>query len=91
MKSEISRVGVLQAGKILAVLYGGMGLLFAPFFLLGALFGDGGAIGGIVVAIAMIIVYPIMGFIGGVISAALYNFAANIVGGFEITLNQTEE
>ena len=91
MKNEISRIGVLQSGKILAVLYGGMGLLIAPFFLLTAFIGEGGAIGGIIAAIVMVILYPVMGFIAGGIAAALYNFAANLIGGFEITLNQIED
>jgi hypothetical protein len=91
MKTELSRVGVLQAGKIFGVLYGGITLLFAPFILLGALIGEGGALGGIIVVIVMVVVYPAMGFIGGVLMAALYNFVANLIGGFEFTLNQIDE
>lgn len=91
MKSEISRIGVLQAGKILGFLYGGVALLFASFFLIDALVGEGGAFGGTVVLLVMIIVCPLFGFIGGVIMAVLYNCVANLIGGFELTLNQIQE
>jgi hypothetical protein len=35
--------------------------------------------------------YPVFGFIGGIIFSALYNLAANVMGGFEITLEQDAE
>jgi hypothetical protein len=96
----IRRIGVLSAGKIMGVLYGGIGLLIGLFFALFMLLGGGalmasgeegssaaGAMGmgmGIVMAIAAPIFYGVMGFIGGLISAALFNLAAGFVGGLEI-------
>lgn len=96
----IRRIGVLSLGKILGVLYGGMGLLvglgFAVFLLLGggALMASGeegaaaaGAMGmgmGLVLAIAAPLFYGAMGFIGGVLTALLFNLAAGAVGGLEI-------
>jgi len=91
MTSRITRIGVLQTGKILALLYGVIGGIFAPFALLGGIFGEGGMLAGIIVAVVLIVMYPIMGFIGGVISAAIYNFAAGLIGGIEITLEQVGE
>jgi hypothetical protein len=35
--------------------------------------------------------YPIFRFIAGIISAAVYNLAANIMGGIELTLEQDAE
>lgn len=45
----------------------------------------------IITAVMLIVGYPLMGFIGGVISAALYNFVAGIVGGIEFTTNSVGE
>ena len=39
----------------------------------------------------VLILYPILGFIGGILGAALYNVAARFVGGLEVTLEQTEQ
>ena len=89
---RIKRIAPLQAGKILAILYGAMGLLFVPFFLLMSFimsrlpnapaglpffFGAG-------FAIAAPVFYAIMGFLIGVIGAAIYNLVASWVGGLEI-------
>lgn len=89
---RIKRVSPLQAGKLLGILYGGLGLLFIPFMLLASL---GMAhvpeaqrgpfmFGGVAFALAAPVLYGVMGFIGGVISAALYNLAARWVGGLEV-------
>ena len=96
----IRRIGVLSAGKIMGVLYGGIGLLIGVFMALfmlaggGALMASGeqgasaaGAMGmgmGVGFAIAAPIFYGVAGFIGGILSAALFNLAAGLVGGLEI-------
>jgi len=46
--------------------------------------GGGGVVMGIVVMIVLPIVYACLGFIGGIISALIYNIFAGIVGGIEI-------
>jgi hypothetical protein len=76
-----------------------LGLLFMPFFLLAggmALLGAGaaqgqdkiaGGIGGammIGLAILFPVIYGVMGFIAGMISALLYNLMAKWVGGVEM-------
>src|SRR5436190_24249996 len=79
----IKRFAPLQLGKVLGVLYGAMGLLLLPIFLLMALaptLAAGGgragagfaAIFGLGFAIAMPIMYAVMGFITGVIGAFVY-------------------
>jgi len=86
MERRITRLTVLQTGKLLAVLYGFMSVIMLPFFLIGLLMSPKEAIGFFV----MILLYPIIGFIGGVLMAALYNLAANLVGGLEVSVESIE-
>ena len=98
MTRRLKRIAPLQAGKILAVLYGCMGLIFLPFI---ALAGVAGALAQhaqstaavpaaltagllFVVAIFMPIAYAVMGFVIGIVGAAIYNLIARWIGGFEI-------
>jgi hypothetical protein len=94
---KIRRIGVLSLGKMFAVIYGGLGLLvglgLAVFSLVGGalLANQQGANAGLPAAftgIAAVIVLPILyglaGFIGGIITAALFNFGARLTGGLEI-------
>jgi hypothetical protein len=91
----IKSVGVLSVAKILGLVYGCMGLLFAPFFLLfgliGSVVGQGkspfAGIFGVVFAILMPVLYGAMGFVSGAIGALLYNLFARWVGGFELEMD----
>jgi hypothetical protein len=79
-------------GKMLAILYGFMGLIFLPFFALATLAGSqmpanqrvGIMAFGIGFALAMPVLYAVMGFITGVIGAGLYNLVAGWIGGIEV-------
>lgn len=77
---------------MLAVIYGILGLIFIPFFLIASMgmsqlpaeqrtgmmaFGAG-------FAIAMPFIYAVLGFIGGVIVAFIYNLVAKWAGGVEV-------
>ena len=88
----LKSVAPLSAGKVLALVYGAMGIMFVPLFLLMsaltanlpaqqrgifALIGTG-------MAIAMPVFYAVMGFLFGVIGAAIYNLVAKMVGGVEV-------
>ena len=88
MKKRLLRIGPLKAGLILGVLYALLGLLFVPFLIFGAVIGkaSGGGGAGISVLFAVLIplFYGVAGFIGGVISAALYNFIVKFTGGLEV-------
>lgn len=94
MTKQIKRIAPLQAGKMLGVLYGLMGLLFLPFFLLsGALASNmpmdqrmGLMAAGMGFSVLAPIFYAVMGFIFGVIGAWLYNLVAKWIGGFEVEL-----
>ena len=95
----IERVRPFSAAKVVALLYGCMGLLFGVLFALFAFVGGlatgafaanpsrvptvGGAFG-----LAAIVLFPIgyalIGLVMTLVSAWLYNLAASIVGGIEI-------
>ncbi len=92
----LKRVGVLSVGKVLGCMYAVLGLiggaLFALVSLLGATLGDhGSALPGAGLGVLAIIFFPILygvlGFVGGVIAAALYNGFAGMVGGIEVELS----
>jgi len=90
----VKSVGVLSVAKIMGLIYGCLGLIFAPIFLFFGLIGMAagrqeapfaGAFG-IVFAILMPILYGLVGFITGAISGLLYNVFAKLVGGFELEM-----
>ncbi len=105
-KRVIQKVGVVSAGKVMAVLYlvfgfliGGLyGLMFLMLSVFGSTlaatdpafsdFASLGVGGGVAASLALVICLPvfygIIGFIGGVIMAAVYNVAARFVGGLEL-------
>jgi hypothetical protein len=93
---RVKSVGVMSFAKIMGMVYGCMGLLFVPFFLIVGLAGSfaggnrvafpfAGAVG-VVFALLAPLLYGAMGFVFGAIGALLYNLIANWVGGFEIEL-----
>ncbi len=86
MIRRIRSIGVWQAVKVCTVLYGIMGLLFAPIFLIIAMFSPdgGGMVAGIGMAIAMPIGYAVIGAITTAIMAVVYNVIAKMTGGFEL-------
>jgi hypothetical protein len=89
--AEIRRISPLSAAKIAGVLYGIMGLLFIPLFLVIRTFApeaETGMIGfGSGIAIFIVpVVYACLGFVFTFIAAALYNLIAGIVGGLEVEL-----
>jgi|SRR5580704_1691433 hypothetical protein len=88
----IKSVGVLSVAKIMGLIYGCLGLIAIPFFLLIGLAGSlagkqqspfAGMIG-LVLALLAPILYGVMGFIMGAIGAALYNLFAKWIGGIEV-------
>lgn len=95
----IKSVGVLSVAKIMGLIYGSLGLIFAPFFLLvgvaGSMVGQNkspfAGIFGVVFAILMPVLYGGMGFVTGAIGALLYNLFARWVGGFELEIEVRPE
>jgi hypothetical protein len=90
----VKSVGVLSVAKIMGMIYGCMGLIFAPFILLMGLMGSAlgqhnsplAGIFGVGFAVLMPVFYGGIGFIAGLIGALLYNLLARWVGGFELEL-----
>jgi hypothetical protein len=76
------------------MIYGCMGLIFAPFFLLVGLMGSAmgqhnsplAGIFGVGFAVPMPLIYGVMGFVMGAIGGLLYNLFARWAGGFELEM-----
>src|SRR5690606_27229734 len=89
---KLKRIAPLQLGKILGVLYGIMALLMVPIFLVMSLFStqlpEGRRAGmsafGVGFALFMPVIYAVMGFVFGVLSARLYSLVAKWVGGIAV-------
>ena len=89
MQTEVKRLAVVQTGKVLAVLYAFGTLILAPILLLGMMTSPKGA-GEVLPMLIIVILYPLLGFVGGIILAALYNLTAKWVGGIRFTLEESE-
>jgi len=100
-KLVLNRLGVFSCAKVSGVLYAAFGLLAGMIFSFFALIGVAaglasdsgpealfGLVFGVGAVIIMPIVYGILGFIGGVITALLYNLAAGVIGGVELEFTQ---
>jgi hypothetical protein len=99
-KSVIRRLGVLSVAKLQGTLYALLGLLvgavFALFSLFGAALGSSmgsdhqGSIFGAALGVGAIVIFPVfyglLGFVVGLVVAALYNLVAGLTGGVEIEL-----
>jgi hypothetical protein len=89
---RIKRIAPLQAGKILAILFGVMGLIAIPFVLIMTVMmsqlppAQRGifAFIGVGMSVMIPVFYAVMGFLQGVIGAAIYNLIVKWVGGFEV-------
>ena len=86
MKRRLTNVSPLKPGITLAVACGVLSLLVVPLLLLASIFHGGGIAG--VLVIFLPVIYAVLGFIGGVIAAFVYNLVAKWTGGIEFT---TEE
>lgn len=98
----IKRIGVMSVGKIYGAMCAALGLLGG--ILIGAIGSLGAGLAsssgtsalpfagfGIAAVIVLPIVYGIIGFIAGMISAGLYNIFAGMVGGIEIETGDSRQ
>lgn len=93
-KKRIKRIAPLQLGKMLAVLYGIMGLLFLPFLLIMPFVSSqapaeqrvGIMAFGVGFALLTPVMYAAMGFVFGALGALIYNVVAKWIGGIEVEL-----
>src|SRR5689334_6942883 len=92
--TKIRTIRVFSAAKVNALLYGILGLLIAPFFLLGpglAMLGEdkrSAGFGGVIVAAVIApFIYAMIGFVAGAVMAFVYNAISHSVGGIEVELD----
>ena len=94
----LKNVEVFSAGKVMACLYALLGLIVGGFVSLLSLAGvaAGGPRGaatslffGAAAIVILPVMYGVMGFVGGIIMAALYNLVASLVGGIELELKSS--
>jgi hypothetical protein len=86
----VKSVGVLSFARIMGLIYGCMGLIVVPIFLIAALAGvftgNARVAFPLVFAIFAPLIYGAIGFVFGAIGALIYNLVAAWVGGFELEL-----
>jgi hypothetical protein len=98
---RLKSVGVMSVAKIMGAMYALLGLIFLPILLIAAAAGmmSGGGdktagmiagVGMVAFAIMMPLIYGAMGFIGGAISALIYNLMAGRLGGVEMNLQPAD-
>ena len=85
MKKRISRLSVLQTGKFLGLLYTLLAAIMIPFFLLAF----ASQPQGMVPMLLMLLMYPVMGFLGGLLMAVFYNLVAKWIVGIEVTVEDS--
>jgi hypothetical protein len=92
--TKIRSIRVFSAAKVNALLYGILGLLIAPFLLLGpglAMIGGerrSAGFGGVIAVAAIApIFYALIGFVAGAVMAFIYNAISHSVGGIEVELD----
>lgn len=91
-KRRIRRIAPLQLGKMLAILYGILGLIFIPFFVIMSAVATqvpapqrvGMMAFGVGFALAAPVMYAAMGFVIGALGALIYNVVATWIGGIEV-------
>ena len=82
---RVARIAPLQAAKVASVMYGIVGVVMVPFFLLPGLLGAKNALP-LWIPLLFIPFYVIAGFVMSAVMTWLYNVIAGWVGGLEITL-----
>ena len=94
----LKRVGPLSTAKVMGALYACIGLIAGAFLSLFAMLGTmishemarsapfAGALFGIGAIIVLPIFYGVLGFVVGLVSAAIYNVLAGVIGGIEVEL-----
>ena len=91
---SLRSIGVMSCAKMMGAIYGSLGLIFLPLFLLGGFasmtLGRGsGAPSGVAMmflAILLPFFYAVMGFLIGALTAWMYNLFAGWVGGIQLEL-----
>jgi hypothetical protein len=85
---RISHISVVQASKVIAVLYAICGLCFAPFLLAGAFLGENVAGPFLLLLILVPVFYGVLAFVFTAVGTWLYNQIAERLGGVEVILTE---
>ncbi len=88
MGQRIQRFGIGQTAKVMGVMYALMGLIFIPFLLLANAFAPGRSGFGVGLALAMPVLYGVVGAVFAALGCAVYNMVAGWIGGIEIELEE---
>ena len=91
MVQRLSRFSVGQTAKVLGILYGIMGLIGVPIFLIVAMVSPEEDAPSVAFALVVPILYGLLGFVFTAIGCAVYNWVAGKVGGIEISLDTAVE
>ena len=95
---QLKRIGPLSLARLAAGLYGAIGLFIGAIFAIAAMVGAGigGAAGesnpllGVLLGVGAIVflplIYGVLGALGALLIAALYNLLAGWLGGVDLTL-----
>ena len=101
MPKVVREIGVLSLGKVAGVIYACLGLIVGVIVALVSLLGgfagmarEGGAAAGFLAIILgagavfiLPVFYGVLGALIGMLVAVIYNVAARVVGGLEITID----
>lgn len=94
----LRKIDIVSCGKLLGAMYACLGilvgLLFVPIAVIGANANPRGnenelvavVAGGLCMAVAAPIFYGVIGFVLGIVGAAIYNWVASMVGGIRVEL-----
>ena len=89
MKKRVKHIAVAQCGKMLAAIYFAISLPIVLILLVPTLLGMGQAPFGAGPGVGFFIIFPfiyaLFMYLGGVLSAWIYNIVASRLGGFEYT------
>ncbi|MEA2723848.1 MAG: hypothetical protein QOH59_1619 [Gemmatimonadales bacterium] len=85
--AQIRRFGVGQTAKVVGVLYALIGVVLVPFVLIAGMYSPNKTGLGAGFALAIPILYGVLGFITTAIGCAIYNLVAGLVGGIEVELD----
>lgn len=93
MKQQVIRFSVAQSSKVVALLYGAMGLIFVPLGLLLAVLDQEGTFGSFMIAFYLCapFFYALIGYIAALVGFWVYNLIAGGVGGIELELIVSQE
>lgn len=89
---RLKKFGVLSVGTVLGSLYALMGLIFGAIVSLISFLSSSDAQGatsivmGVGAIVFLPIIYGVMGFVFGVVSAAVYNLCAKWTGGMQVEI-----